>query len=82
MLLSFLSRKPRVTQSLTPQVAPYLTLLLNGIGWSSAFPRLMTNEQLSVALKRAQVLGGARFTNIGDISCDVEVCLLDLSMRP
>lgn len=33
----------------------------------------MTNEQLTIALDRAQVLGGARFTNIGDISCDVEV---------
>lgn len=33
----------------------------------------MTNEQLTVALERARELGGARFTNIGDISCDVEV---------
>jgi len=33
----------------------------------------MTNEQLEVALSRAQTLGGARFTNIGDISCDPEV---------
>ncbi|KAF9466713.1 Saccharopine dehydrogenase-domain-containing protein [Collybia nuda] len=52
-------------------VAPYLTLLLNGAGWSPSFPRLMTNEQLVVALDRARPLGGARFTNIGDISCDV-----------
>lgn len=34
----------------------------------------MTNEQLTVALERARQLGGARFTNIGDISCDLEVC--------
>ncbi|KAG5650501.1 hypothetical protein H0H81_012014 [Sphagnurus paluster] len=53
-------------------IAPYLTLFLNGTGWSTSFPRLMTNEQLSVALDRARVLGGARFTNIGDISCDIE----------
>lgn len=53
-------------------VAPYLTLLLNGTGWSPSFPRLMTNDQLTVALDRAKALGGARFTNIGDISCDVE----------
>ncbi|KAG6909409.1 hypothetical protein DXG01_000710 [Tephrocybe rancida] len=53
-------------------VAPYLTLFLNGTGWSTNFPRLMTNEQLSVALDRARAFGGARFTNIGDISCDIE----------
>ncbi|KAG5641453.1 hypothetical protein DXG03_005142 [Asterophora parasitica] len=53
-------------------VAPYLTLFLNGTGWSPNFPRLMTNGQLTVALDRARAIGGARFTNIGDISCDVE----------
>ncbi|KAF5378151.1 hypothetical protein D9615_007633 [Tricholomella constricta] len=53
-------------------VAPYLTLFLNGTGWSPTFPRLMTKEQLPIALDRARALGGARFTNIGDISCDVE----------
>ncbi|KAG6841649.1 hypothetical protein C0991_008634 [Blastosporella zonata] len=53
-------------------VAPYLTLFLNGVGWSSGFPRLMSNEQLSVALAHASTFGGARFTNIGDISCDIE----------
>jgi len=31
----------------------------------------MNNEQLVTALKRAQELGGARCTNIGDITCDV-----------
>lgn len=52
------------------QVAPYLTLLLNGTGWAPGYPRLMTNEQLEIALTRAEELGGARFQNIGDISCD------------
>ncbi|PPR06507.1 hypothetical protein CVT24_002635 [Panaeolus cyanescens] len=54
------------------RIAPYLTLFLNGTGWSPSFPRLMSNDQLATALSRAQTLGGARFTNIGDISCDVE----------
>ncbi|KAF8183637.1 hypothetical protein BJ912DRAFT_928061 [Pholiota molesta] len=54
------------------KVAPYLTLFLNGAGWSPSYPRLMTNEQLRVALTRAASLRGARFTNIGDISCDIE----------
>lgn len=33
----------------------------------------MTNEQLAASLTLAQEVGGARFTNIGDISCDPEV---------
>ena len=33
----------------------------------------MANEQLSIALELAWGMDGFRFTNIGDISCDVEV---------
>ncbi|KAJ7505433.1 Saccharopine dehydrogenase-domain-containing protein [Mycena galericulata] len=51
-------------------VAPYLTLFLNGVGWAPSFPRLMTNADLIDTLSRAKAIGGARFTNIGDISCD------------
>ncbi|KAF7291646.1 hypothetical protein HMN09_01255800 [Mycena chlorophos] len=53
-------------------VAPYLTLFLNGVGWAPGFPRLMSNTDLTEALTRAQAIGGARFTNVGDISCDPE----------
>ncbi|KAF9481464.1 hypothetical protein BDN70DRAFT_876255 [Pholiota conissans] len=60
------------TSVFAEKVAPYLTLFLNGTGWSPSYPRLMTNEQLGVALTRASSLKGARFTNIGDISCDIE----------
>ncbi|KAJ7644034.1 Saccharopine dehydrogenase-domain-containing protein [Roridomyces roridus] len=51
-------------------VAPYLTLFLNGVGWAPGSPRLMNNADLTEALTRAESIGGARFTNIGDISCD------------
>ncbi|KAL0948067.1 hypothetical protein HGRIS_010691 [Hohenbuehelia grisea] len=54
------------------KVAPYLTLFLNGAGWQPSFPRLMTTAQLGIALEGARAIGGARFTNIGDISCDIE----------
>ena len=58
------------------RVAPYLTLLLNGIGWSPSFPRLMSNEQLLTALNKSRHLAGdgrmTRGINIGDISCDVK----------
>ncbi|KAL1942345.1 hypothetical protein VTO73DRAFT_6409 [Trametes versicolor] len=54
------------------KIAPYLSLLLHGAGWAPAFPRLMTNEQLTTTLTLAQTLGKGRFACIGDISCDVE----------
>ncbi|KAF5338828.1 hypothetical protein D9758_012081 [Tetrapyrgos nigripes] len=37
-------------------IYPYLTLLLNGTGWSPGFPRLMTNEQLAQALPLAKLI--------------------------
>ncbi|KAF9220571.1 hypothetical protein BS17DRAFT_786754 [Gyrodon lividus] len=54
------------------KVAPYLTLFLNGVGWLPEFPRLMTNDALTTALTRAAEVGRARFSTIGDISCDVQ----------
>ncbi|CAK5284284.1 unnamed protein product [Mycena citricolor] len=51
-------------------VAPYLTLFLNGVGWGPSFPRLMSNSDLASALTKAKAIGGCRFENIGDISCD------------
>jgi len=44
------------------QIAPYLTLLLNGVGWNVGFPRLLTTSQLALAKRLAAV---------GDISCDI-----------
>jgi alpha-aminoadipic semialdehyde synthase len=46
----------------TDQVAPYLTLLINGVGWDTGFPRLLTTSQLALAKRLAAV---------GDISCDI-----------
>lgn len=43
-------------------MAPYLTLLLNGVGWNIGFPRLLTTPQLGLAKRLAAV---------GDISCDI-----------
>ncbi|KAJ3534969.1 hypothetical protein NM688_g7045 [Phlebia brevispora] len=56
------------------KVAPYITLLLNGVGWAKGYPRLMTNAQLKTALELARTngLGIGRFACVGDISCDVE----------
>ena len=38
----------------------------------------MTNEQLAVALEKAQQVGRGRFICVGDISCDVKVSALRL----
>lgn len=53
-------------------------MLINGAGWAPSFPRLMTNEQLAVALEKAQQVGRGRFICVGDISCDVKVGALRL----
>lgn len=47
---------------LADQIAPYLTLLINGVGWNVGFPRLLTTSQLALAKRLAAV---------GDISCDI-----------
>jgi alpha-aminoadipic semialdehyde synthase len=56
---------------------PYVTLLINGTGWSSGFPSVLTTQQLSNAIAKARSLGipGAvtRARCIGDISCDIGV---------
>ncbi|KAF8208713.1 Saccharopine dehydrogenase-domain-containing protein [Mycena galopus ATCC 62051] len=64
-------QNPQLYQStFATDVAPYLTLFLNGVGWAPSFPRLMTSADLIETLSRAKAIGGARFTNVGDISCD------------
>ncbi|KAI0698029.1 Saccharopine dehydrogenase-domain-containing protein [Cytidiella melzeri] len=54
------------------RIAPYLTLLMNGVGWAQGFPRLMSNAQLATTLEAAQNIGKGRFVCVGDISCDIE----------
>jgi len=59
-------------------VAPYLTTLVNAVGWSHGSPRLITNEQLPITLELARkvaTLSGnllGRFISVGDISCDIQ----------
>lgn len=67
---------------IVPKVAPFLTLLLNGAGWAPSYPRLISNDQLTVALERAQQVGRGRFACVGDISCDVEVTKLPVTVCP
>lgn len=69
------SSKSRSSDCFSVQVAPYLTMLINGAGWAPSFPRLMTNDQLAITLEKAQQVGRGRFICVGDISCDVEVSI-------
>ncbi|KAI5891707.1 uncharacterized protein SCHCODRAFT_02629850 [Schizophyllum commune H4-8] len=63
---------PRLYSSkFAEKVAPYLTMLINGVGWQPGFPRLMTKEDLDKALSLARVYPGFRLQNIADISCDI-----------
>ncbi|KAH9047781.1 Saccharopine dehydrogenase-domain-containing protein [Lactarius hengduanensis] len=65
-ILSILSELPIATGTDLRKIyliAPYLTLLLNGVGWNVGFPRLLTTAQLALA---------KRLAAIGDISCDID----------
>jgi alpha-aminoadipic semialdehyde synthase len=55
------------------QVAPYISLLVNGVGWKPGFPRLMSNDQLAVALRNAREVGKGRFRSVADVTCDPTV---------
>lgn len=35
----------------------------------------MSNEQLAVALEFSRAVGKGRMASVGDISCDIEVCI-------
>lgn len=49
------------------KIAPYASVLVNGIYWESKYPRLLTTGQM----KRLQSDGRSRLLHIADISCDL-----------
>lgn len=58
--------KRRLTRESTfhKTVAPYTTMLVNGILWDPRYPRLLTKEQMKQG-------AGKRMHTIADISCDI-----------
>jgi saccharopine dehydrogenase (NAD+, L-lysine-forming) len=48
---------------------PHLTVLVNAIFWTKAYPRLVTNDYLRTLFGAAQK---PRLRVIGDVSCDIE----------
>ncbi|KAG8924983.1 hypothetical protein FRC02_010062 [Tulasnella sp. 418] len=53
------------------KIAPYTSLLINGVGWSQSFPRLLSTAQLSKTIQLAKSIGRTRFRTIADITCDL-----------
>ncbi|KAI8322217.1 hypothetical protein GQ54DRAFT_317268 [Martensiomyces pterosporus] len=51
------------------KIAPYTTMLINGIYWESKYPRLMTTKDLA-SIQRQRELKN-RMLAIADISCDI-----------
>ncbi|KAG8754690.1 hypothetical protein FRC11_006528 [Ceratobasidium sp. 423] len=54
------------------EVAPYISLLVNGAGWKPGYPRLISNADLPRVVALAKGVGLGRFAAIADVSCDFE----------
>jgi alpha-aminoadipic semialdehyde synthase len=48
-------------------IAPYITMLVNGIYWDSRYPRLLTKDQLKTMWSNGQ----RKLKVVSDISCDI-----------
>jgi alpha-aminoadipic semialdehyde synthase len=53
------------------RVAPYSSMIINGVLWNEAYPRLMTIEQTKNLAKQNRL----RLHSLADISCDIRVSL-------
>ncbi|KAJ1679092.1 hypothetical protein EV182_002744, partial [Spiromyces aspiralis] len=51
------------------KIAPYATTIINGLFWSTEFPRLMTNDQLRQF--QSDPANRHRLLSLMDISCDI-----------
>eukprot|EP00596_Hydrurales_sp_CCMP1899_P009803 CAMPEP_0119045584 /NCGR_PEP_ID=MMETSP1177-20130426/41015_1 /TAXON_ID=2985 /ORGANISM="Ochromonas sp, Strain CCMP1899" /LENGTH=1085 /DNA_ID=CAMNT_0007017609 /DNA_START=344 /DNA_END=3601 /DNA_ORIENTATION=+ len=49
------------------KIAPYISVIVNGVYWDSRFPRLLTKDQL-LSLRKE---GNTNLKMVSDISCDV-----------
>jgi alpha-aminoadipic semialdehyde synthase len=57
------------------RVAPYVSVLVNGMYWDHRYPRLLTKSQM----RDLAIMGRSRLLAVSDISCDVEGSLEFLS---
>ncbi|ORX36707.1 Saccharopine dehydrogenase-domain-containing protein [Kockovaella imperatae] len=53
-------------------IAPHLTTLINGQGWSKGFPRILDNAQMEAQVARAKRDGSKpKLIAVQDITCDI-----------
>nr|XP_019046253.1 alpha-aminoadipic semialdehyde synthase [Kwoniella bestiolae CBS 10118]OCF25183.1 alpha-aminoadipic semialdehyde synthase [Kwoniella bestiolae CBS 10118] len=54
------------------KIAPYLTTIINGVGWSSTFPRTISNSDLPLFLGASDEGQKQKLVAVQDITCDKE----------
>ncbi|KAJ2546874.1 hypothetical protein EV175_005439 [Coemansia sp. RSA 1933] len=59
----------RYRSAFARKIAPYTTMLVNGIYWESKYPRLMTTSDLADIQRQREMKN--RMLAIADISCDI-----------
>ncbi|KAJ1770169.1 hypothetical protein IW140_004894 [Coemansia sp. RSA 1813] len=59
----------RYRSAFAQKIAPYTTMLVNGIYWESKYPRLMTTKDLADIQRQREMKN--RMLAIADISCDI-----------
>jgi alpha-aminoadipic semialdehyde synthase len=63
----YFSHPERYTSVFHKKIAPYASLILNGIFWTSKFPRLLSADQTEQLAKDSQL----RLHTLADVSCDI-----------
>ncbi|KAJ3328333.1 hypothetical protein HDU76_010155, partial [Blyttiomyces sp. JEL0837] len=63
----YLAHPERFTSVFHEKIAPYATMIVNGIFWDERYPRLLTKEQTRKLAKENRL----RLLQVADISCDI-----------
>ncbi|MEO1088925.1 MAG: hypothetical protein AAFY88_32250, partial [Acidobacteriota bacterium] len=63
--------QPELFRGRLHEFLPQLTMLINGIYWTDAYPRFITRQQVQEQWRRGQ----RRLRVIGDITCDIDGAL-------
>ncbi|OMH85312.1 Alpha-aminoadipic semialdehyde synthase, mitochondrial [Zancudomyces culisetae] len=70
----FRAHPDRYTSNFHRKIAPFTTLLINGIYWDPHSPKLVTRQQLKEIqeMQKANKIDRFRMLGVADISCDME----------
>ncbi|TXT10844.1 hypothetical protein VHUM_02349 [Vanrija humicola] len=61
----------KYTSVFAETVAPYITCLIHGAGWSDAYPRILTNSQTDSLIRKSGGAGSQKLAAVQDVSCDI-----------